>query len=675
MWDGSYLDLGGSFAVPGKKFPLTGAGSLTPVPSRSASRRLMSPMGSPDVESTTQNAHVHGDVPVADKSERRGFFAYDFGNGPLAAALIIFTPLLIVGQAQYQASTNHEFIEWREVSIDGSLCVNATAKRLNATSTFAPGAPYPQNSTTPFKRPEGYLETCQWFPVNKNVPGTGFDYTSLGVFALALTSIVTAVALIFLGALGDYGNMRRRMMFVCVVVYSALLAGVAPLADSKYWYVGQILGSLCAVVWNYAYRALHHGYIPLLVSADESLLALLARVNPSPPTGAEIESFTEALAGRITLTSSASFMTGQVLGLAMQSAIVLGVGSNPEDPEDTMGVRVAIFSGCLCCFILSFFGVCYLKDRIGPPLERGMVVQTLLLSARRSFATLDLARRELPEMFWFLAGRTAYWIAVNTLVYCGPLYLQREFGMQTAEIAPGLIVFMLTGIAAVMLFRVIVKGSQGRTRSCLRALTVGGLLIPIYLRVGMKARWEMYPLFFVAAFEVSPFAGLCRALLSEMTPDGYASTVMALEGTLEYCTTWIGPFIVAGIITITGSMRWAVFGMLLPMIIGMPMLWRVNMEKAREQRKKLELADARAEQVEIERNDHAAGTPLSPPNATPVNGAGSSKDPGDVNPAYPAVQARVVGKLAPLPPLLAAKNQPILQVWPPLPPLLPNPMK
>lgn len=283
-------------------------------------------------------------------------------------------------------------------------------------------------------------------------------------------------------------------------------------------------------------------------------------------------------------------MTGQVLGLALQTAIVLGVGSDPEQPTDTVGVRMAIFSGCVTCFVFSLFGVVYLKDRKGPDIEKGQVLRTLWMSARRSFATLDLARRELPEMFKFLGGRTAYWVAVNTLVYCGPLYLQREFGMQTSEIAPGLVVFMLTGISAVVLFRVIVKGSAGRTRVCLRSLTVAGLLIPFYLLLGMRQRWEMYPLFIVAAFEVSPFAGLCRALLSEMTPDGYASTVMALEGTLEYCTTWVGPFIVAGIITASGSMRWGVFGMLLPMIIGLPFLWRVDMEKAREERKRLEQA-------------------------------------------------------------------------------------
>lgn len=226
MWDGSVLDRTGSFLVPGKRMPLGGAsGSLQASPSGRLNvpgSPLRVPGGPQEPASTGDVEHAGtaaaGDVPVADKSERRGFFAYDFGNGPLGAALIIFTPLLVVGQAQYRASTNSEFIEWRETTIDGNLCVNKTAEALNATAateTEAAGAPYLRDGPHPFKRPVGYDEKCQWFPVNKEVPGTGFDYTSLGVFALSITSIVTAVVLIFFGALGDYGNLRRRTTRAC----------------------------------------------------------------------------------------------------------------------------------------------------------------------------------------------------------------------------------------------------------------------------------------------------------------------------------------------------------------------------------------------------------------------------------------------------------------------------
>ena len=151
MWDGSVLDRTGSFLVPGKRMPLGGAsGSLQASPSGRLNvpgSPLRVPGGPQEPASTGDVEHTGtaaaGDVPVADKSERRGFFAYDFGNGPLGAALIIFTPLLVVGQAQYRASTNSEFIEWRETTIDGNLCVNKTIIALLSLWAHARSQPRP----------------------------------------------------------------------------------------------------------------------------------------------------------------------------------------------------------------------------------------------------------------------------------------------------------------------------------------------------------------------------------------------------------------------------------------------------------------------------------------------------------------------------------------------------
>ena len=69
------------------------------------------------------------------------------------------------------------------------------------------------------------------------------------------------------------------------------------------------------------------------------------------------------------------------------------------------------------------------------------------------------------------------------------------------------------------------------------------------------------------------------------------SDCFVFVGILANGTTWIGPIVVGVMTEITGSMRWGIFSLVVFMAAGMPFIWAVKMDVARQQRLEFEKLD------------------------------------------------------------------------------------
>ena len=108
----------------------------------------------------------------------------------------------------------------------------------------------------------------------------------------------------------------------------------------------------------------------------------------------------------------------------------------------------------------------------------------------------------------------------------------------------------------------------------------------------MREKWEIYFLFVLAGFLVSPFPALSRGILAQMIPVGFSSTIMPLEGILELGTSWIGPLVIGVIVDRTGSIRWGCFSMTLVMLPALPFLFKTNLDTAGDQKLKVETKES-----------------------------------------------------------------------------------
>lgn len=112
--------------------------------------------------------------------------------------------------------------------------------------------------------------------------------------------------------------------------------------------------------------------------------------------------------------------------------------------------------------------------------------------------------------------------------------------------------------------------------------------IPIYVYFGVRRKYEIYILMIVSSIIISPFTGIVRAMMADMIPEGYSSTIMSFEGLLENVTTWIGPLMVGAILDATNSLRLGILALEIFILIGFPFILYTNLKLGREDRVKFE---------------------------------------------------------------------------------------
>ena len=103
--------------------------------------------------------------------------------------------------AKFEAASNPEGLEWRVHHIEGALCAGTCEGSPCASydSAIHPGFDR-------FDRPSNMSSACQWFPVDRTLPGSGgVDFAAVMVYANVAAQVGCGVFLVFFGTLGNFG--------------------------------------------------------------------------------------------------------------------------------------------------------------------------------------------------------------------------------------------------------------------------------------------------------------------------------------------------------------------------------------------------------------------------------------------------------------------------------------
>ena len=148
---------------------------------------------------------------------------------PVAATVVTFWALLVTGYAKSRAASTTDVVEWREHYAGGRVCVgecvsdDADAATLESVACGAYDASV-YGTTRKFERPEGVGGTCQWFPVDPSLPGSGLDFGAVLVYCNFVTQLACGAFLVFFGSLGDFSSFRKRGLVMGWLAFS-----IAPL--------------------------------------------------------------------------------------------------------------------------------------------------------------------------------------------------------------------------------------------------------------------------------------------------------------------------------------------------------------------------------------------------------------------------------------------------------------
>ena len=460
---------------------------------------------------------LNGDPSLvpADHGEIRSWYLYDCASSPVATTVVTFWALLVTGYAKSRAASTHDVVEWRGHYAGGAVCYGECVSSLaDGSSLSVPCGAYDASEygiKRKFERPSGVGETCQWFPPDAKIPGSGLDFGAVLVYCNFVTQLACGAFLVLFGSLGDFGANRKKGLVIgwLAFAFAPLVAGaVAPgdendPANADATQAALILAAALYVVTSIAHlsaQQMYDAYLPLLAQTHPRVLKMMrddsdasdasdasdvkSAAKPSPQKNIvdsslsltvsaatrRIASARQSAASELALRAPAMGFFSIVLITLAQLGAVLAAG----EENQLKGIRWTLLVVGAWAATVGAAGLRGIRTRPGSPAaavaapephphphgegevrdsrtRRSTVVFSLRefarLGARRTFLSVGMLRAFHPELLKLLCGQILSAITNGTMLSTYTLFVQREFGAGATDL---IILLFASSVAALV---------------------------------------------------------------------------------------------------------------------------------------------------------------------------------------------------------------------------------
>ena len=367
-------------------------------------------------------------------------------------------------------------------------------------------------------------------------------------WALAASMTLVAVLSPVLGALADYGAMKKKMLAVSVVL-GAGATGALYLVGRGDWMLALVL-VMAGRVGVMASLVFYESLLPHIASEEE-----------------------------IDRVSTGGYAIGY-LGSGLLMALNLAWMARPElfgIPDTQMAIRLTFATSAL--WWLGFSIPLFLRVPEPPRrLEADEVPgQNMLRAALTRLRETFREMRSYRHAFLFLVAFLLYNDGIGTIIHMASLY-GAQVGIERGALMLSLLAVQFVGIPFTFAFGWL-AGRLGAKRSIYIALLV-------YLGVSVYA-YSMTTAtdFFVMCLAVGTVQGgsqaLSRSLFATMIPRHKSSEFFAFYSVFERFAGILGPALFAAITTATGSSRHAILSLIVFFIAGGTVLAFVRVDEGR----------------------------------------------------------------------------------------------
>jgi UMF1 family MFS transporter len=146
-------------------------------------------------------------------------------------------------------------------------------------------------------------------------------------------------------------------------------------------------------------------------------------------------------------------------------------------------------------------------------------------------------------------------------------------GLQAKDLIAALLITQFIGFPFAYLFGKI-SNRWGGKNPILFCICVYSLAV--IAATGMSAAWHFYALATVIGMVQGGVQSLSRSLFGKMIPQGKSAEYFSLFNVVGRFASILGPLIVAFGVTLTGSSRWGMAGLLVLFVIGGALLIQVR---------------------------------------------------------------------------------------------------
>ena len=388
-------------------------------------------------------------------------------------------------------------------------------------------------------------ETCR---NNLEILGVGISPGSLAPFTVTVATIVSAVALIFVGAIADRSPRPARLLGAFAGV-GALAACLMSLVKGTNWQLGVVLlivATLCLGASLVVY---------------DSILCRIA----SPDDRDKVSSRGWAL----------GYLGGGIL-LAVNFLML----SSPEKLGLDRGgaVRLSMFMAGLWWAAFTLIPVVGMWRLRG--VERPEVARTagIVGGSLRQLGSTFRELRLLPQTLLFLVAYLFFNDGIQTVIGQSSLYGQRELGFPETTMLTLFLMVQFVGIGGALLFGWLAR-RFGAWRCVLGGLVLWSGVVVFAYFLPEETLPPLFALGVAIGLVLGGTQALSRSLYSQLVPKDREAEFFSLYQAMERGTSWFGTLTFGLVYQWTGSYRPSIVALVVFFVIGGVLLSRVDMRQ------------------------------------------------------------------------------------------------
>mmetsp|Transcript_26030 Transcript_26030/g.68309 ORF Transcript_26030/g.68309 Transcript_26030/m.68309 type:complete len:586 (-) Transcript_26030:2793-4550(-) len=496
------------------------------------------------------------DSPPLSRRELNAWYSADFANSVFFQVVIgAYLVLLLQQMALQKAGFPHSCPNFAAVRHNNNLSMQVFGEVVDHffIDNMQTGK---SECTTPCEEFEGD-HYCQGLPqssleclsadgearhrLHVSIGSWKIEPTEYAMLFLGLSVIVQTIGFLLFGALGDFGDLRKRVYAVTTWLGSLACVCCIAVTPDLWW-----LGGVFMIIANFFFGMsvlMYNAWLPLLVKAHWDYLAL------PPNTTVDVRRAKhDEIAGSVSSWGFTYGYLGGFLCLILTVPIAVFVNS-----EDAYRINV-VLAGCWW-FGFSWISILYLEPRPGPPLPKG---STYTGHSLNEFKVTMGRLTQLPSTCKYLLCWFGYSDGVAVIGATAVLFANTEVDWGCIPKILGIAVLLLGTPLLAMVGLVVVDRYAKRHSWQPKPIILVSLavlsVIPIYGLIGFASDdvglhygWELLVMMVFFALPLGVMQSYSRAYFTSAIPAGYESQFFGMFEVTDKGSSIISPIVVSQI--------------------------------------------------------------------------------------------------------------------------------
>ena len=370
---------------------------------------------------------------------------------------------------------------------------------------------------------------------------------SLPTLCVSISVGAQVFVLPILGALGDYSDLKKRLM--------ALFCYIAVAANCLMFFIQgnlYLLGGLLFIIANVGFGAsivFYNAFLPEITTEDQT-----------------------------DKVSSRGFAYGYLGGaILLVLNLMLVLRAEQLGMSAGLAVRLSLLSAGVWWGGFAIISFYLLKSR---PKKKSLPPGKSYISAGFSeiIDTLKELRR-LPLTARYLLGYLIYNDGIQTVIFASSAFLEQELfpGGNPVFLLEIFLMVQFVAVAGALIFERLAYLIKTKNAIIVSLLIWAGVVIYAYQFLHtVPEAWVMAG---VIAIVLGGSQALSRSLYARMIPVGKEASFFGLYEVSERGTSWMGPLLFSVVIARTGSYRLALLSLIFFFVLGLIILWVTDTDR------------------------------------------------------------------------------------------------